>query len=202
MPSARKHKDALPPHNLSEIHHLKYKICVSGSAETTHCAKGALEKAEKLGRLIAEHNLVLVTGATTGLPYWAAKGAKSAGGIVVGFSPASTWKSHTKTYKLPTDYHDVIVYTGFGYSGRNLLLTRASDGIVTLCGRVGTLNEFTIGFEDEKPQGVLKGTGGTTDMLEEILKQAHRGPGKVIFETDCAKLVDKLIALIKKEEKA
>jgi len=58
---------------------LKYKICVSGSADTSFCHGEANEKAKKIGRLIAEHNMILVTGATTGIPYWAAKGAKDAG---------------------------------------------------------------------------------------------------------------------------
>lgn len=180
---------------------LKYKICVSGAAETKHCAPDVEEKAEELGRLIAKRNMILVTGATTGLPYWAAKGAKEEGGIVIGFSPAASKLAHTNVYRLPIDYHDLIVYTGFDYSGRNLLLTRASDAIITVCGRMGTLNEFTIAFEDRKPQGVLTGYGGTTDMIEDIIREAHRGPGKVVFEKEPAKLIDKLVELIKAEER-
>jgi hypothetical protein len=45
--------------------YLKYKVCVSGSAETEHCPPGTVEKAMEIGRLIAQHNMVLVTGATT-----------------------------------------------------------------------------------------------------------------------------------------
>ncbi len=183
------------------VYHLKYKICVSGAAETGHCAPDIAEKSEKIGRLVAEHNMILVTGATTGAPYWSAKGAKEAHGIVIGISPAATKLEHVKTYQLPLDYHDLIIYTGFGYSGRNLLLTRASDAVITLCGRIGTLNEFTDAFEDNKPQGVLLGSGGTTDMLQDILKNAHRGPGRVVFESDPEKLVEKVIALIQQEEK-
>lgn len=174
----------------------KYKICVSGAAETGHCAPDALEKAEELGREIAKRGMVLVTGATTGVPYWAAKGAKEAGGIVIGLSPAASELAHVKTYKLPLDYHDLIIYTGFDYSGRNLLLTRSSDAVVTLCGRMGTLNEFTIAFEDAKPQGVLTGTGGIADFVEEIITRSHRGPGKVVFSDDIKELLDKVVKLI------
>src|SRR3989344_2940835 len=145
-------------HNHKKV--LKYKICVSGSADTTFGGEDAIEKAEEIGRLIAKHNMILVTGATTGIPYWAAKGAKEAGGFVVGLSPAVSKTDHVKRYELPLDYHDVIVYTGFDYSGRNLLLTRASDAVITLCGRMGTLNEFTIAFEDNKPIRVLEESGG------------------------------------------
>src|SRR3990167_8084517 len=98
----------------------KYKICVSGAAETGHCAPDAPEKAEEMGREIARRGMVLVTGATTGIPYWSAKGAKEEGGMVIGLSPAKSETDHIKNYKLPTDYHDLIVYTGFEYSVGNL----------------------------------------------------------------------------------
>lgn len=186
--------------SLNSRKHLKYKICISGAAETGHCAPDALEKAEQLGRAIAESGMVLVTGATTGIPYWAAKGAKDSGGIVIGLSPAVSELSHIKTYKLPTDYHDLIIYTGFDYAGRNLLLTRSSDAVITVCGRMGTLNEFTIAFEDKKPIGVLTGTGGMTEMVKEIVDKSHRGPGKIVYDPDPKKLLEKLLALIKKEK--
>lgn len=181
-------------------YHLKYKICVSGAAETGHCAPDALEKAEKLGRLIAEQDIVLVTGATTGMPYWAAKGAKDAGGIVIGLSPAASELAHLKTYHLPVDYHDLIIYTGFEYSGRNLLLTRSSDAVIMLCGRMGTLNEFTIAFEDNKPIGVLEGSGGTANEIKRLLEVSKRGPGKVVFESDPGKLLSKVVQMIEREK--
>lgn len=181
--------------------YLKYKICVSGAAHTEHCAENAFEKSKELGREIVRQNGVCVTGATIGVPYWAAIGAKEEGGISIGFSPASSEISHVKSYKLPIDYFDVIVYTGFEYAGRNLLLTRASDAIVISCGRLGTLNEFTIGFEDNKPIGILTETGGMADMIKDILDKGHRGYGKVIFDSDPKNLIKRLIEIIDKEKK-
>lgn len=186
---------------LNRVHHLKYKICLSGAAETGHCAKDALEKAEILGREIAKRGLVLMTGATTGVPYWAAKGAKAEGGTVIGFSPASSKISHIKSYHLPLDYHDLIVYTGFHYSGRNLMLIRASDAIITVCGRTGTLNEFTIAFEDQKTVGVLEGTGGTADLIKDLLLKLHRGQGNVVFSEDPSDLIDKVVVSIESRDK-
>lgn len=183
------------------IGRLRYKICVSGAADTGHCAETTREKAEEIGREIARRGCVLVTGATTGTPYWAAKGAKEEGGMVIGISPAATKTAHIKTYKLPTDYHDVIIYTGFNYSGRNLLLVRSSDAVVAICGRIGTLNEFTIAFEDEKPIGVLEGTGGIADELKGIVERAHKGPGKIAYADTPKELLDKLIDIIESEEK-
>lgn len=180
--------------------HLKIKICVSGAAETAHCGPDALEKAKELGREIIRHNAVLVTGATTGFPLWSAMGAKEEGGISIGLSPASSEKEHVKEYKLPLEYMDLIIFTGFGYSGRNLLLTRSSDAIIVGCGRMGTLNEFTIAFEDNKPIGILKGEWQTDELVEKIIREANRGPGRVIYDSDPKKLVEGLVELIKKEK--
>jgi hypothetical protein len=180
---------------------MKYKIVVSGAAETEHCQKDALEKAKEVGREIIRQNGILVTGATSGIPYWAAIGAKEEGGTVIGLSPAASLAAHVKTYCLPVDYHDIIIYTGFEYAGRNLLLTRCADAVVIACGRIGTLNEFTISFEDKKPIGVLSNTGGTADMIKEIVKEGHRGPGKIVYDSNPKKLISKLIKLIEKERK-
>jgi uncharacterized protein (TIGR00725 family) len=182
--------------------YLKYKVCISGSAETKNCLPGTIEKAMEVGRLIAKQGAVLITGATTGIPYWAARGAKEAGGIVIGLSPAVSKVAHVKTYHLPIAYHDLIIYTGFDYSGRNLLLTRSADAVITVYGRVGTLNEFTIAFEDKKPQGVLTGTGGESDEIRHILEIAHRGMGKVVFDSDPKSLVEKVMQRVRDEEKS
>jgi len=188
-------------HPIHEIERssLKYKICVSGAAESGHCNENALALAEEVGREIVRQNGVCVTGATSGIPYWAAKGAKEEGGISLGLSPAASELAHIKSYKLPIDYFDLIIYTDFDYSGRNLILTRSSDAVITICGRMGTLNEFTIAFEDNKPQGVLVGSGGTADHIEDIVAKMHRGPGKIVYESDPKKLVAEVIKLIEKE---
>ncbi len=180
---------------------MKYKIAVSGAAETGHCSTDALERSEALGREVAKAGMILMTGATTGIPYWAAKGAKEEGGIVFGLSPAASEAAHIRTYRLPVDYHDAIIFTGFDYSGRNLFLVRSADAVIVVCGRMGTLNEFTIAFEDKKPIGVLEGSGGTADQLADIIIKAHRGPGKVVFSNDPKKLIQMLLELINKEKR-
>jgi hypothetical protein len=180
--------------------HMKYKLCVSGAAETGHCSADALEKAKELGREVVRQNAILVTGATTGFPLWSAMGAKEESGISIGLSPAATEREHVDHYKLPVDFMDMIIYTGFGYSGRNLLLTRSADAVLIGCGRMGTLNEFTIAFEDDKPIGVLIGAGGTADMIKEIIEKSHRTSAKIVFDADPKTLVKKVLDLVRKEK--
>lgn len=179
----------------------KYKIAVSGAADISHCPKNIKEISETIGREIVKQGCVLVTGATTGAPYYSAKGTKKAKGVSIGFSPAASEKAHIKSYKLPTDVFDIIVYTGFDYAGRNLLMTRASDGVIIICGRIGTLNEFTIAFEHNKPIGILEGSGGTADLVRVILKSGYRGTGKTIFNKNPKTLVEEIIKMIKKDKK-
>lgn len=175
---------------------MNYKIAVSGSSNN-NCSKGAFKKAYEVGRQIALHGCVLITGATIGIPEWATRGAKAAGGVSIGLSPAASKQSHKRTYHLPTRYMDLIIYTGFDYSGRNILMTRSSDAVIVVCGRIGTLNEFTTAFEDKKVVGVLTKTGGIEEQIDEILKLAKRGRRRIVFDDDPKRLVEKVIALTK-----
>lgn len=179
--------------------HFKVKICVSGAAETGHCGPNALDSAKGLGREIVNQGGILVTGATTGFPLWAAMGAKEAGGISLGLSPAASEKEHVEVYGLPLDYMDLIIYTGFGYPGRDLLLTRSSDAVVLGCGRVGTIHEFTVAFEDAKPIGILESDDWDMDeTLKLIMDRSHRPNDRIIFDKDPANLVKRLIEMVKK----
>lgn len=175
---------------------MPYKIAVAGASQTGHCVKNIKSLAKEIGKEIVRQNCILITGATTGVPYFAAQGAKEAGGISIGFSPAASELKHKKVYKLPLNYFDVMVYTGFDYSGRNLLMTRASDGVIVVCGRMGTLNEFTIAFEDRKPIGVLVNSGGTADLIKSITRSPHRKGEKIIYDFNPKTLVQKLVKLI------
>lgn len=180
--------------------HNQIKICVSGAAETGHCGIDALDKAKELGREIARQGAVLVTGATTGFPLWVAMGAKEAGGVSIGMSPAASEKEHVEVYKLPLDYMDLIIYTGFGYPGRDLLLTRSSDAVICGCGRVGTVHEFTVAFEDGKPIGIFEGPWEMGAELEEIIAKGNRPNAKIAVGTDAKKLVEDIITLVKKDK--
>lgn len=182
--------------------HLRLKIGVSGAAETGHCGLGALEKAKDLGKEVVRHGAILLTGATTGFPLWAAMGAKEEQGIVIGLSPANTEKEHVETYRLPVDYCDLIVYTGFGYAGRDILFTRSCDAILIGCGRIGTIHEFTIAFEDNKPIGILDGPWVTADEFREIIKDGNRPADHVVFDSDPVKLIEKVIAKVLEQKDA
>lgn len=180
--------------------HLKLKLGVSGAAETGHCGVDALEKAKELGRQIVVQGGILLTGATTGFPLWSAMGAKEAKGVSVGLSPAANEREHVNAYRLPIDYMDLIIYTGFGYPGRDLLFTQSCDAIFIGCGRIGTIHEFTIAFETGRPIGVLQGEWDMDEQIKDILDKGHRENNKIVFDPDPASLVKKIIALVLKDK--
>ena len=177
-----------------------YQICVSGAARGSSVGS-AFKLAEAAGKRIAERGQTLLTGATNGLPNYAAKGAKKAGGTSIGFSPATTRREHIKSYRLPTEYYDSVVCTGFGYTGRDILLVRSADAVLVVGGRIGTLNEFATSFEEKTPIGVVTGSGGITDVIKQALKAAKRNRNTVLYDDDPVRLVDRLIAVLDQKYK-
>jgi uncharacterized protein (TIGR00725 family) len=150
--------------------------------------------AELLGTVLAQHGCILVTGATTGLPDMVAKAFRRCGGFALGISPAQDRKEHLERYGLPDDGADVIVYTGFGYKGRNVINVRSADVVIVLGGATGTLNEFTIAYDEGKIIGVLEGSGGVADHVKEIIQFCQKPTrGLVVFDKDPEKLVERCL---------
>lgn len=178
-----------------------YQICVSGAARGDSVEEGR-NMALEVGRAIAQTGNMIMSGATVGLPNYAAMGAKEVGGFSVGISPAATKIEHVKKYRLPTASYDVILYTGLHYVGRDTLLVASSDAVVSIGGRLGTLHEFTIAAEMGKPMGFLLGAGGVSSEIDDILKVAKPLPDdfEVIFDDDPTRLVKRLIKLVNKEK--
>lgn len=173
-----------------------FQICVSGAARGKSVDEGIL-LAYEAGRAIAKSGNMLINGATIGLPHYAALGAKQEGGMVVGLSPAQSKIEHVKKYKLPTDGYDAILYTGLHYVGRDTLLVASCDAVISIGGRLGTLHEFTIAMEMDKPIGFLQGAGGVSTEIMDIMNAAGRKPDKeVIFDDNAERLVDRMIRVL------
>ncbi len=134
----------------------KLTICVSGAAKGK-TVNLDYELAFELGKNIAQMGHTLITGATVGLPDWAAQGAKSAGGMSIGITPAASYREHVNTYRLPTTSYDFILYTGLNYVGRDALLVQSADAVLSVGGRMGTVHEFATALESHVPVGILTG---------------------------------------------
>jgi len=177
---------------------MKLKVGVMGSAEE---AAGLGEKAQALGKAIASRNVILLTGATTGLVYATGKAAHDAGALHVGISPAHGGREHVETYALPTDACDAIIYTGFGLKGRNVVLVRSCDVVVFIAGSIGSLNEFTIAYDEGKVIGCLIGTGGVADELKRLVEALQKSTkARIVYDDNPELLIDTCLDLLKQDE--
>jgi uncharacterized protein (TIGR00725 family) len=147
---------------------------------------------------VLRHDVILFTGATTGLVYVVGKTAHEAGCFHVGISPGSNEREHVETYKLPLDACDVLVYTGFGLKGRNVVLVRSCDVVLFVAGAMGSLNEFTVAHDEGKIIGCLTGTGGVADESDYLLQKfGKRATARVFQNEDPDQLLDDCIRAIR-----
>jgi uncharacterized protein (TIGR00725 family) len=94
------------------------------------------ERAEELGRLLAERGCTVVCGGRGEVMAAAARGAKSAGGTTIGILPGET----------PADANewiDHVVVTGIGHA-RNLAVAASGDAVIAVGGSYGTLAEIAF----------------------------------------------------------
>ena len=110
----------------------------TGSAD-----ESLLKIAEEVGRLIARRDAILICGGLGGVMKAASKGARSEGGTTLGILP----QDH-KNEANP--YIDIPVATGFG-EGRNVIIARSADALITVGGEYGTLSEIAFGLRMGKP---------------------------------------------------
>lgn len=153
-------------------------------------ARRVQQLAADLGIALAKHDCILLTGATTGLPDMVARAFRARGGFALGVSPAENYAEHRERYGLPEEGADALIFTGFGYKGRNVINIRSSDIVLIFGGAIGTLNEFTIAYDEGKIIGVLQGSGGVAENIDAIIDMCNKPTsGAVLFDSECEQLV-------------
>lgn len=113
----------------------------------------------------------------------------------MGVSPGLSRDEHLHKYHLPTVGFDVLIYTGSGLMGREVENIRSSDIVVIAGGRSGTLGEFAIAYDEGRLIGVLTGTGGVADGIEQVvpLVEGKRTGAAVLYDEEPARLIDRLV---------
>jgi uncharacterized protein (TIGR00725 family) len=106
------------------------------------------ERAEEVGRLLAERGATVVTGGLGEVMAAAARGAKSVGGTTIGILPGETRADANK-------WLDHVVVTGIGH-GRNLAVVASGDAVIAVGGRYGTLAEIGFALTLGRPVVVLE----------------------------------------------
>lgn len=185
---------------------IKYKIGIFGSAINENDKTIAIAK--KLGKTLADKNIIIITGACAGMPdIIAQEAAKAKKEIEVwGFAPVGTneelkslyadsdFSIYKKIYYIPQNFRDLFFIEGDTefkvqkpslQKYRNVISTANCDGAIVLSGRWGSMNEFTNLFDMGKVIGVLTGTGGIADELPALMKKISKpSEAKVFFDDD------------------
>ncbi len=180
-------------------HHHRLKIGVMGSASGPQTEDAhARAMARQLGQEIARRGHIFINGACPGLPNDALLGAKEFNGFTIGVSPAFSEYEHVNEYLSPHG-HDMILYTGMGFMERDIINIRSADAVIIVGGGIGTLNEFTIAYDEGRPIGILTNSGGISNSINHIVVELcqRQMPKNLVQDDDPAKLIDKLEVVVK-----
>lgn len=101
------------------------------------------DAALEIGKFIASHGWVLVTGGRGGIMQAASKGASGHGGIVLAILPSSEMSE-------ANPYANIVIPTGIGFA-RNTINVYSCDVVVAIGGGSGTLSEIAYAWQANKP---------------------------------------------------
>jgi predicted Rossmann-fold nucleotide-binding protein len=187
---------------------MKYKIGIFGSSAGD--LNSVLPKAHTLGKILAQQHVIVLTGAAQGLPYEIASTAFKNGAEVWGYSQFVDAKIEKETlsdldfsvfkkiFYIPKDF-EFASNRFVSQKYRNVTTTATCDAGIIISGRWGSMNEFTNLYDMEKVIGVLTGTGGIADELEDLKKKIDKPKNAVvIFNNDPEKLVKQILAELAK----
>src|SRR5665648_1161283 len=193
---SREHREVFesdPELYAKNVKALPLQFGVMGAA-SGYLSEEVREQAYLVGKAIAEREMVLITGAAPGLPYESARGIHAGGGISVGISPALSLDEHRYVYDSPADVFDVMIYTGSGLMGREIVNIRSTDVVILIGGHSGTLGEFAIAYDEGKLIGILQGTGGIADIVPELVTAIDKETGSsIIYDPDPSRLIDRAV---------
>ena len=178
---------------------MKLKIGIIGSASGPQTEdQGAVQKARAMGTEIGKRGYILVNGACPGIPDEAALAAKKEGGMTIGISPAFSEYEHVNEYMSP-HHHDILIFTGQGFMERDIINIRSCDAVIVVSGGIGTLNEFTIAYDEGRPIGILTNSGGISNDIPHIVEEIcqRKIPPNMVLSDDPKALLDQLEIVIK-----
>lgn len=122
------------------------RIAVAGGGL---CDESTSRRADEVGRLVAAAGAILLCGGGSGVMAAAARGARDAGGLVIGILPG------TGKHDSPPDPAVTIpVFTGLGQA-RNLVLVLSADVVIAIGGEWGTLSEIALARKHGRPVVLL-----------------------------------------------
>ena len=128
------------PSILSRVRARARIVAVIGAGE---CDARTAERAEAVGRALASHGVVLATGGLAGVMEAASRGAREAGGTVLGLLPGADASA-------ANEHVELAIATGMG-DARNAILANTAEAFIAIGGAHGTLSEIAFALKRRKP---------------------------------------------------
>ncbi len=120
----------------------KIQIGVIGDSS---CSEEEVNLANEVGKEIALHDATLICGGRGGIMEGVSQGCKENKGLVIGILPGEN-----ETDSKANAFLDVVIPTNLGWT-RNSIVALASDGLIIIGGKSGTLSEISFGWMYDKP---------------------------------------------------
>jgi len=183
---------------------MEVRLGIFGSSEIE--SSEVLSQAVHLGEVLNRYDVLVMTGACSGLPYAVAAAASEK--QKWGFSPVSNYEEQLQfTPDDDVSIYDKMIFVpeSFPFSKtlsvskkyRNVVSTASCQGGIVIGGKWGTLNELSNLIDMGKPVGVLVGTGGIADEISSLVERLDpESQELLILEKDPKKLVTKLLGEI------
>ncbi len=154
-----------------------------------------LRTAEQIGASVAQLGATLITGGRGGVMAAASRGARRAGGCVVGIVPSTSLAEGNR-------WCSVVVPTGLGHA-RNVLTALAGDVVVAIGGGAGTLSEIAFAWMHGRPIVVVEGSGGWADAFARRGVDARRSSTiTAVADADaCAAALRRLLRRVTKAQR-
>jgi predicted Rossmann-fold nucleotide-binding protein len=174
-----------------------YSICVVGAHSPLESQKDLVEAAATLGKVIASSDCNLLVDTASPFGNLVSASHREHGGMSIGFSPAANKKEHIKSYKLPTDVTDIMIYSGFGFNGADIVMTRSADAAIIAGGTIEAVKQYALVHEEGKPLGILESKyWDSQDMIKEVAKYVG-GEDKIVFAKTASELVKNVLKKVK-----
>jgi hypothetical protein len=113
-----------------------------GVIGSSYCGEELYKIAYEVGRLLAEKGYILINGGLGGVMEASAKGARDAGGFVIGVIPSASKKDANR-------FCNAVIATNMGHA-RNMIIVHSCDALVAVGGGYGTISEIAIALKEGK----------------------------------------------------
>lgn len=150
--------------------HDTLKLAQGAVIGDSDASEEACALAERIGAMLAEMRIVLITGGRGGAMEAACRGAVENGGLTIGIVP-----SDLSTGANP--FCRIVIPTGLGHA-RNVLTVLAADFVIAMGESAGTLSELCFAWIHGRPIFVMKGRCGSfeDEMVHGMDRRATSRP--------------------------